>query len=458
MAMIDNHTITENNYHLIIVLLLAGFLSGCKSGTTGNGVDQNKDQPNFIVFFIDDLGYYDVGFRNEKFYTPNIDKLAGESLEFSYAYVPSPTCSPSRVGLYTGVHPAKLEFFRHLPGNPKGEYHQWEGDPAHLPSRNYLPLEAVTYAEVLKELNYNTFFAGKWHLGHGEYNPESQGFDKYVSGGNGTGSTKKYVQVTADGKKKEVYVTDLLTDSIVNYIQSYKSEQPFLLQLSYWNVHTPNVGREDLVEFYKERGLSGKEAEYAAQVTSIDESVGRVLDALDQKDFEENTIIIFTSDQGSYFPNLPLRGTKEVGTALYEGSTRVPFLIKWPGVTKPGSKKDEPISTLDVFPTLIDIAGEDPGKYNNLDGYSLTRLIKGDQSPERGHLVFYRAYDAQYAAVLSKDGWKLVAYRGKKYELYNIHNDIGEENDLAENNPEKMDELVKVLRAWEESAGLLIKE
>jgi len=147
-----------------------------------------------------------------------------------------------------------------------------------------------------------------------------------------------------------------------------------------------------------------------------------------------------------------------VGTALYEGSTRVPFLIKWPGVTKPGSKKDEPISTLDVFPTLIDIAGEDPGKYNNLDGYSLTRLIKGDQPPERGYLIFYRAYDAQYAAVLSKDGWKLVAYREKKYELYDIHNDIGEENDLAENNPEKMDELVKVLRGWEESAGLLIKE
>ncbi len=402
------------------------------------------------------LGYYDLGFRNKKFHTPNIDKLACESLEFSYAYVPSPTCSPSRVGLYTGIHPAKLEFFRHVPGSPEGEYHQWEGDPAHLPSRNYLPLEEVTYAEALKALNYNTFFAGKWHLGHGEHNPDQQGFDKYVSGSNGGGSTRKYVQAIVNGKNEDVYTTDLLTDSVVDYIQSYKSDQPFLLQLSYWNVHTPTIGRKDLVAFYNERGLEGDEAEFAAQVTSVDESVGQVLDAIDKRGFDENTVVIFTSDQGSYFPNLPLRGTKEVGTALYEGSVRIPFLIKWPGVTEPGTKKEDHISTLDVFPTLIDIAGKDPENYSDLDGLSLKALIQQDRPLDRDYLYFYRAYDPQYAAVLSKEGWKLVAYRGKKYELYNILDDIGEENNLAGLNPEKADELVKALRDWEKTADLLI--
>lgn len=442
----------------MLVFILSGFLAGCKSNTLGKQANQSKDQPNFVVLFIDDLGYYDMGFRNEKFHTPNIDRLAGESLEFSYAYVPSPTCSPSRVGLYTGIHPARLEFFRHVPGRPEGEYHQWEGDPAHLPSRNYLPLDAVTYGEALKELNYNTFFAGKWHLGTGEFGPVQQGFDKYVKGGKGAGHTKKHVGITARGTKDEVYITDLLTDSIISYIQSYKSDQPFLLQISYWNVHTPTVGREDLVEYYKERGLKGNEAEYAAQVTSIDESVGKVLGALDSEGFTENTVVIFTSDQGSYFPNLPLRGTKEVGTALYEGSARVPFLLKWPGVTEPGSEKDVPISTLDVFPTILDIAGQDPGKYNDLDGLSLTRLIHHNEPLKRDFLFFYRAYDPQYAAVLSKDGWKLVAYRGNTYELYNIREDIAEENNMAEINPEIVNVLQTKLRSWEKSAGLLIAE
>ena len=202
--------------------------------------------------------------------------------------------------------------------------------------------------------------------------------------------------------------------------------------------------------------MEGDEAEFAAQVTSVDESVGQILDAIDKRGFDEHTVVIFTSDQGSYFPNLPLRGTKEVGTALYEGSARIPFLIKWPGVTEPGTKKEDHISTLDVFPTLIDIAGEDPANYSDLDGLSLKALIQQDRPLDRDHLYFYRAYDPQYAAVLSKEGWKLVAYRGKKYELYNILDDIGEENNLAGLNPEKVDELVKALRDWEKTADLLI--
>jgi len=456
-----NTLVKKASLPLILVFIFCVITLGCHSGISNAATDQEtptpKSKPNFIVFFVDDLGYYDLGFRNEVLHTPNIDQLASDGLEFSTAYVPSPTCSPSRVGLYTGIHPAKLSFFRHVMGSGPGEFRSYEADPAGLLSRSYLPLEEVTYAEALKELNYNTLFAGKWHIGRGIYTAGNQGFDTVLDDRSG-GSTRKHAPVVENGISKEVYVTDMLTDTVVNYIESYDSEEPFLVQLSYWNVHTPIIGRKDLVEFYHQRGLGGIAAEYAAQITAIDESVGRVLSQIEEKGLSENTVVIFTSDQGSYFPNLPLRGSKAVGTAVYEGAAKVPFLIKWPGVTQPGSKKDDHISTLDVFPTLMDIAGADPSNFPRLDGLSLTHLIKKDQPLKREHLVLYRCYDAQYAAVIANDGWKIVAYRGKQFELYNVDTDIAEENDVSAENPEKLAELVAVLREWEKSADLLIED
>jgi arylsulfatase A-like enzyme len=441
-----------------VIILLAAVIISCSNPTDkrGDGKVSDNERLNFLIFFVDDLGYFDIGIRNSKFHTPKIDRLASESLEFAYAYVPSPTCSPSRVGLYTGRHPARLEFFRHVPGNPDGEYHLYKRDPANLPSRNFLPLEVKTYAEAIKEQGYNTVFAGKWHLGEGDHGPQNQGFDRVLSVGKDGGSISKYLTVSRDDESEEVYTTDLLTDSVVNFLSDYNSKDPFLLQLSYWNVHTPTVGRKDLVKFYEERGLEGVEAEYAAQVTSVDESVGRVLNTLEQKGLMDNTIIIFASDQGSYFPNTPLRGTKAVGTALYEGAARIPFFIQWPGVTKPGATIREHVSTLDLFPTIMEIAGGDPAGYKELDGLSLTSLIREGKPLQREYLFFYRAYDAQYAAVLANDGSKLVAYRGNHFELYNIYADISEENDLSNDDPAKLEALITVLKNWELESKLLL--
>ena len=164
----------------------------------------------------------------------------------------------------------------------------------------------------------------------------------------------------------------------MHYIRTYDSNDPFLIQFSYWNVHTPTVGREDLVKMYEDMGVEGKQAEFAAQVSSVDESVGRILKVIKEKKLEENTCVLFTSDQGSFYPNTPLKGTKAVGTALYEGSARIPFLVKCPGITKSGLQVKEHVSTLDIFPTLLEIAGQDLSGYNELDGSSLMELFTED--------------------------------------------------------------------------------
>ena len=415
--------------------------------------------PNIIVLFVDDLGYYDVGFRNPRFYTPNIDQLAEESLIFSEAYVPSPTCSPSRAGLYTGKHPASIEFYRHC-ASPDQEYHMWDGDVANLPSRNWLPLEHVTYAEALKEKGYSTFFCGKWHLGPDEFGPQNQGFDQVYTKAH-AGHPKSYYPPYYHDEKfanevvKNKYLTDFFTDKAVDFIQSYSEKNPFLLQLSYQNVHAPNVGKKEFLKLYKERGFEGRMIQYGAQVSAVDQSVGRIVKALNDAGIDDNTIVLFLSDQGSLYPNTPLRGTKHVGTALYEGAAKIPFLFKWPGVTKAGITHKMHVQTTDVFPTLIQIAGGNPIEFKGLEGVSLYHTLKNSTPIDREALYFYRSYDGQYASVLREDSWKLIAYRDGHYELFRVDSDVSEANDLSEEKPGIVKELSMMLRQWELKNNIL---
>jgi arylsulfatase A-like enzyme len=440
----------------VITVLLIGtlFMWGCEN-------EQNSSKPNIIVFFVDDMGYNDVGFRNTTFYTPNIDKLQKEGLTFENAYVPSSTCSPSRVGLLTGQHPARLGFYRHCFGT--GEYNVQEGDTSLLLSRNWLPLDVVTYGDVLKKTGYNTFFAGKWHIGGEEYGPDKHGFDIVVSNPHAGHVANFYPPYFHDGKTvvknipKDKYLTDLLTDTVVNYISNYQSKEPFLLQFSYYNVHSPNIGKKKYVKMYEKNGLKGQFARYCGQVSAMDESVGRVLDALKKSGKDKNTIVIFTSDQGSAFPNTPLRGGKKRGTALYEGGIKVPFIIKWPGVTKPGTSDLTHIQTTDLFPTFVQIVGEAPENYNGIEGVSLVAHLKNNTPVKERYLIGFRTYDAQYASVLAPDDWKLIAYLDGKHQLYKVDEDISEQNNLADKYPDKVQELLKILQNWEKKAGVDIK-
>ncbi len=419
----------------------------------------HAELPNIVVLFVDDLGYFDVGFRNSDYHTPNIDKLALQAMVLNNAYVPSPACSPSRVGLYTGQHPARLQFYRHIPGAPKGDYHIWMNDPSLLPSRNYLPLETVTYAEVVKKKGYRTLFVGKWHLGGAGYGPLRQGWDQAITRNTGGMRWQGYYASEAEEEpgrdpSQREYLTDHLTDKVVEFIRQYDSNQPFLIQFSYHNVHAPTQGRRDFLEIYSKRGFTGELVQYGAQVSAVDASVGRVLDALQESGKAENTIVFFTSDQGSFFPNRPLKGTKAVGTTLYDGGQKVPFMVKWPGKIKPGTSTEIHVQTSDIFPTICEIVGDSPGNYQGLEGLSLLGVLKENESLNRKAIFAFRSYDGQFASVLTHDKWKLIAYRDKRHELYKVDEDISEEKDLSDQLPEKVKELTELLKRWKADTGI----
>lgn len=426
-----------------------------------SGLSQSKP-PNIVLFFVDDLGWYDLGYRNSKFESPNIDRLAGESLDFQRAYIASPTCSPSRATLLTGKHPARLQLVRHIPNDPQhgfdafgrtdDEFNFWGGDPAKFPCRNWLPLEHTSYAEALKELGYYNQFFGKWHLGHEAYHPVKQGFDGQI-GTTNAGHPKSYYppffknsDVLADVHER--YLTDTLTDQSVAFLEQYDRDQPFMLSMWYYNVHRPPIGRADLVEYFKARGHEEEGAVYAAQVKAVDESVGRIRQALVEKGIDKRTVVIFLSDQGSWYQNLPLRGSKRVDT-LGEGGARVPLMIHWPGVTKPNTRNNSLVQSTDLFPTLVEIAGGNPAKHRDLDGVSLVPVIRENGTLDRGEPLFgYRAYEDLYASVREGD-WKLFAYRSGKVNLYNIAEDEREQIDLSQVQPAIVKRLTAKLIAWE---------
>jgi len=421
-----------------------------------------QEQPNIVVLFVDDLGWADLGYRNDLFETPNVDQLSKDGVDFERAYISSPCCSPSRASILTGKEPVRFLMVRHIghedkkTGRNENKFGMWERDPAQMPSINWLPLEEVTYAERLKDFGYYNMFIGKWHAGHEEYHPIHQGFDEQFGTGN-HGHPKsyyapyfQYVSPLKEFKDSDKYLTDILTDKAVDFIETYKKKEPFMLNLWYYNVHGPHIGRKDLVKKYEAKGMTGKYAEYGAMVEAMDASVGRVRKALKEKGIADNTVIIFTSDQGGYFTNYPLRGKKNGGFTLNEGGARVPFIVYYPGVTTGGMKCEVPIQTIDVYSTLVDIASGKDQKDKQVNGVSLVPLLKGGNIADRD-LFFFRSYEDQYAAIIDGD-WKLIKYHSGTLQLYNIKEDVGEVSNLYYVHPQKVKELKSKLEAWEKEA------
>ncbi|GAB5561388.1 MAG: hypothetical protein SynsKO_30350 [Synoicihabitans sp.] len=426
---------------IFLILALLGSALGVAAG--------EKAQPNIVLFFVDDMGWSDLGYRNPVFESPNIDALAAESVDYQQAYIPTPTCSPSRATLLTGQHPARLRMVRHIPKDAANgfdkfrrtdqEFNLLKSDPAQFPSRNWVPLEEITYAEALRDLGYYNLFVGKWHLGHEPYHPIHQGFDRQIGTSN-AGAPKSYYpkyfqnsDVLAE--EKERYLTDLLTDETVAFIEDYDREQPFMVSMWYYSVHSPHQGRKDYVEHFEAKGLSGRFANYAAMVKSVDDSVGRVRAALAEKGIDRETVIIFLSDQGGYFENPPFHGGKMSDT-LYEGGARVPLMINWPGVTLAHVKQESIVQSTDLFPTLVEIAGGDVSGFEKLDGLSLVPTLRSTETWTRPTAIFgYRAYEDLYASVREGD-WKLMAYRSGYTKLYNLKHDLGERHDVTWDNKE----------------------
>ncbi len=437
----------------ILSLLLLG------SGIAPTVAATKEEKMNIVLLFVDDLGWADVGFRNPKFDTPNIDRLMGESMNFERAYVAQPASSASRAGLLTGKEPVRTGIVRHIENKDAGsgrEYNMWSNDPINMPSRNWLPLDEVTYAERLQELGYYNMFVGKWHMGDTDYWADQQGFDQCF-GLSDYGNVSSYYAPffrfpngdnTTKDAPKGTLMSDYLTDRAVEMIESYDGEKPFQLSMFYYNVHTPNQGKKELVAMYKKRGMAERDANYAAQVAVVDNSVGRIRKALEEKGIAKNTVVVFFSDQGGPFNNYPLRGCKLIDDTMAEGGIRVPLLVYYPGVTKANSNCDTPVSAIDLYPTFVEIASGKECKDKQIQGTSLLPLLKGKKMQER-NLYFWRSYHDQYAALICGD-WKIIKWYSGKYQMYNLRTDVGETTDVQQVETKRFEQMKKDLWQWEQ--------
>jgi len=427
--------------------------------------DRSKQsQPNVVVLLVDDLGWTDLKSYGSTFYeTPNIDKLAQQGMKFTNAYAACNVCSPSRASILTGKSPARLHITDWIVGHSK-PYAKL------LPPAwtTFLPTEEITIAEILKKKNYATASIGKWHLGDDiKYYPEHQGFDINIAG-NYMGSPPSYfspyrIPRLKDGPKGE-YLTDRLTDDALKFIRD-KKDQPFFLYMSYYAVHLPLQAKPEDISYFRAKRDSNanqKNAVYASVIKSMDESVGRINDLIEDLKLSGNTIIIFMSDNGGLLgarnpvtSNLPLRAGK--GTA-YEGGVRIPFIVKWKGKVKENSVSDVPIIHTDVLPTLAQITNSELTNINHLDGVSITPLLFGKNKLKREALYWhYPHYHPEGATPHTsiRDGdWKLIyTYENAKKELYNLKTDPGELMDVAAGKAKIADALFRKIKNWKTKVG-----
>ncbi|MFQ6132905.1 MAG: sulfatase [Armatimonadota bacterium] len=437
----------------------AALLSARKAGAPR----AQQQQLNFIFIHIDDMGWTDLAcFGSDLYETPNLDRLAEQGVKFTNAYAACTVCSPTRAAVMTGKYPARLHVTDWIHGHkrPKAKLAipEWT---------EYLPLEEVTIAEALKAAGYTTCHIGKWHLGYEDRWPDKQGFD-FNFGGYHRGQPPSYfspykIPSLEDGPEGE-YLTDREAAEACRFIEANK-DGPFFLHLPHYAVHTPLQAKQELIEKYRAKiqpGMRHTNPTYAAMVHSVDEAAGRIMAKLDELGIAERTVIFFTSDNGGLRPrstdNGPLRAGK--GSA-YEGGVRVPLIVRWPGEAKPGAVCDEPVISTDYYPTILEMAGAegDPKHNANVDGESIVRLLrKPDAKLKRDEIYWHYPHyhpggATPYGAIRARD-WKLIEfYEDMHVELYNLKQDIGEKNDLAEKMPKRADRLRRQLHAWREAVG-----
>jgi arylsulfatase A-like enzyme len=445
---------------------LSGFISWAFSANIP------AEKPNIVFILADDLGFMDVGVNNSNtFYeTPNIDRLAVQGMRFTAGYAACPVCSPTRASILTGKYPPRVGLTRHI-GRDLGKSMTRKLLPP--PNGDHLDLGETTIAEALRAAGYEIFFAGKWHLGDSaQYSPNMQGFgsdlvktDKAMA----FISRKNLQRVDRANDPKN---TDLIVNTAVEFIQGNK-DNPFFAFLSFEAVHTPIGARADLIEKYQRKKagtlqdqwgqerdskvrLIQNDAVYAAMLEQMDTAVGRLLDTLDRTGLAERTMVILMSDNGGECvaggaptANAPLRAGKGW---LYEGGIREPWIIRAPGLTKPGSLCDTPVISTDFYPTILDFAGLPLNPAQHMDGMSLVPLLKL-QPLERGPLFWHFPHYANQGGFPSgavRDGdWKLIEwYEDGQLELFNLRADPGEQKNLAAENPVKAKELQARLAAW----------
>ena len=426
------------------------------------------ERPNIVFILADDLGWTDLGVQGSKYYeTPNIDRLASQGMRLQ-SYHNCQNCAPTRAALMSGQYAPRTGVYT-VGGIDRFD---WRSRPLRpVDNVTDLPLDKITVAQALKRAGYATGMFGKWHLGqHDEYHPAQRGFDEAIV------SNGKHFDFTTQPKTdypKGQYLADFLTDKAVDFIARHKDE-PFFLYLPHFAVHSPYHARQDLVEkFQPKPPVDGhRDPVYAAMIASVDQSVGRVMATLEQLELAEKTVLIFSSDNGGVggytregirardvTDNRPLRCGKG---SLYEGGTRVPFIVRWPGVTQPGAICEVPTIHVDLYPTFLEIAGAAAPANYVLDGASLVPLFR-DASGSLGREAIYRHFPGYLGSggntwrttpvsLVQVGPWKLMEFLEDNHlELYNLADDLGESKNLAEQMPEKAEELHARLVKWREA-------
>lgn len=426
-------------------------------------------RPNILVILTDDLGYGDLAtYGHPIIQTPNLDKLAGQGVKLTACYSASPVCSPSRVGLLTGRTPSRAGVYDWIP----------EGHAMHLQHGE------ITIPMLLKKAGYKTAMAGKWHC-NGKFNTEEQpqpddfGFDHWFATQNNAAPShenpRNFVRNGSPVGPLEGYSCRIVADEAIAWLEANKAQPaPFFLYVAFHEPHEPVASPPELVSRYSTTNELDR-AQYFANVTNLDAAVGRLMQALDHLNLSEDTLVIFTSDNGpetlNRYPNArrsygspgPLRGMK---LWMYEAGIRVPGIIRYPGVIQPGQVWDETVCSLDFLPTFCDLAGVDTPRDRELDGTSLVSLLKGEPFSRTKPLYwhYYRSYGEPAVTMRSGD-WTLLAHVEqkpkpglpllsdttyirsplKRFELYNIKDDLKQEHDLAGSEPQRLGELSKIL-------------
>jgi uncharacterized sulfatase len=415
-----------------------------------------KDRPNIVFILADDLGVHELSCYGNIYYeSPNIDKLAKEGMLFTDAYAACPVCSPTRASIMTGKYPARLHLTDYIPGaKVSGK------EKLLLPDwTQRLKLDEITIAEALKEAGYSTGHFGKWHLNIDKNyspgrpgDPGSQGFDEVFT----TVKPK-----SSDDPYKDPHHVDAITSRAISFIEKNKSN-PFFCYIAHNSIHNPKMEKKELIEKYSEKEASEIEMnipKIGAMVETLDKSIGRIMDKLEECNLSDNTIVIYFSDNGCSSAKeylKPLRGGK---AQLYEGGIREPMIIRWPGVVEAGSVCNEPVSSIDFFPTCLSAAGI-KNKYQ-VDGMDLMPLLSGSSRINRDaiywHYPHYHPGGIGPSGAMRAGDYKLIEWFEESIdgiktegalELYDLKNDISEQRNLIKEKPGVAEELYNKMKRW----------
>lgn len=435
------------------------------------------EKPNVVFILADDLGWVDTSTYGSRYYpTPNIARLAERGIRFTNAYTANPLCSPTRASILTGLYPGRLGITTpscHLPtvvleakvaetGNPQQK--------AVTPnSVTRLKTEYPTLSKSLKASGYATAHFGKWHLGAEPYSPLQNGFDSDLPHTPGPGPGGGYLapwRFWPDQGKPGEHIEDRMATEAMKFIEKNR-DRPFYLNYWAFSVHGPWNAKPELVDQYRKSAdpkSPQRNPVYAAMIHSLDDAIGKLLDTLDRLKLTDRTLIVFTSDNGGVHwlddrmraaglespptSNAPLRGGK---ATLYEGGTRVPSIIVWPGRVKPGTVSDAFVSTVDWYPTLLEATGVAPASGQQFDGVSQMSAVLGKPGPRDTLFCFFPHYTPATGNLpgvwVRRGDWKLIRFfhdgddQKHRHELYNLKDDLGETKNLAETMPEKVREL-----------------